>query len=257
MDLHLSSKKVLITGGTRGIGYACAEIFLQEGATVSIVGSSSSSVANACSNLFKTYGSKTEGIVLDLTYRNDQLLLAQYLEDIDILVNNAGAIPGGGFESLNDEQWRQAWDLKVYGYIDATRQALEKMSQRGQGVILNVIGIAGVTPRYDYLCGSAGNAALINFTQAVGAESTRYGVRVLGVNPGPTETDRVKSLYMARARQRLGDESRWKELLSDLPFKRPAKPEEIAEIIVFMASEKSSYLSGVVLDIDGGARFSS
>ncbi|RZO10763.1 SDR family NAD(P)-dependent oxidoreductase [Pseudomonas moorei] len=256
MDLNLSSKKVLITGGTRGIGLACAESFLREGAEVSIVGSSTRSVDHACDHLFKCYGVKTLGITLNLADYQGQLSLAQHLESVDVLINNAGAIPGGGLESLNDERWRAAWDLKVHGYIDATRHALKIMSERKSGVIINVIGIAGVRPRYDYLCGSAGNAALVSFTQAAGAESTKYGVRVLGINPGPTETDRVKNLYMARAKQRLGDESRWQELLSDLPFGRPARPEEIADVIVFMASERASYLSGVVLDADGGARFS-
>ncbi|RAI64829.1 short-chain dehydrogenase [Pseudomonas fluorescens] len=255
MDLHLKGKRVLITGGTRGIGLACAIAFFGEGAHVTIIGSSPESVARARNFLAREHGINVAGMHLKLDEREDQKALGEHLANVDILVNNAGAIPGGGLESLSDEAWRKAWDLKVHGYIDATRSALPAMLERKSGVIVNIIGIAGVMPRYDYLCGSVGNAALITFTQAVGAECAKQGVRVLGVNPGPTETDRVMTLYKARAQQRFGDESRWQELLNDLPFGRATRPEEIADLVVFLASDRASYLSGVVVDADGGARF--
>lgn len=256
MQLNLQGKHVLITGGSRGIGLACAISFANEGAAVTIVGSSQLSVERAKQRL-ESMGITVSGLSFKLDQREDQIQFATHLDDVDVLVNNAGAIPGGGLDALSDEQWRQAWDLKVHGYIDATRIALGKMLQRNSGVIVNVIGIAGVAPRYDYICGSAGNAALIAFTQAAGAQAAKQGVRVLGVNPGATETDRVMTLYKARAKQRFGDESRWQELLQGLPFGRLAKAEEIADLVVFLASARASYLSGVVIDADGGARHSS
>jgi len=254
MQLNLKGKRVLVTGGSRGIGFACAVGFAQEGAVVTIVGSSAESVEIAVRRLEQS-GAQVHGLVLNLDQRSDQQKLAEHMADIDVLVNNAGAIPGGGLEALTDEEWRRAWDLKVLGYVDATRSVLPLMMKRKHGVIINVIGIAGVSPRYDYICGSAGNAALIAFTQAAGAEAAKHGVRVLGVNPGATETDRVMTLYKARAKQHFGDEARWEELLDGLPFGRLAKPEEIADVVVFLASERASYLSGLVLDADGGARF--
>lgn len=129
------------------------------------------------------------------------------------------------------------------------------MTARKDGVIVNVIGFAGAAPKYDYLCGSTANAALIAFTRAVGAHSAMQGVRVLGVNPGPTKTERLAKLYRERAAAKFGDAERWGELVSHLPFGRPALPEEMADLVVYLASARASYLSGVVVDADGGGMY--
>lgn len=255
MELELKGKRVLVTGGSRGIGLASAIECAREGAEVTIVGSRAETVENARDHLH-TLGLQAEGLVAKLDAPSALESLSEHLERSDILINNAGAIPGGGLE-LDENVWRRAWDLKVHGYINATRYALAAMTQRRTGVIVNVVGIAGAAPRYDYLCGSVGNAALIAFTQAVGAHSAKHGVRVLGLNPGPTQTDRVETLYRARAQQTFGDASRWRELLSDLPFGRLIEAREIADLVVFLASARASYLSGVVIDADGGARYAS
>ncbi|QWD79424.1 SDR family NAD(P)-dependent oxidoreductase [Polynucleobacter sp. MWH-Spelu-300-X4] len=255
MNLNLESKKVLITGGSKGIGYACAELFLAEGAEVAVVSSQSQSIEHALQKLQATYGQKVTGYAVDLSAPDAQTRMAELLADVDILVNNAGAIPGGGLDAIDDERWRKAWDLKVFGYINTIRDVLPKMIQRKSGVIINIIGMAGAAPSYDYVCGSMANASLITFTKAVGGYSSKSGVRVLGVNPGPTETDRLIKLYKERAKYQLGDENRWRELLPGLPFGRPQKPEEIANLVVFLASEKASYLSGLVIDADGGAMY--
>ena len=255
MDLHLNQKKVLITGGSKGIGYACAELFLEEGAEVIIVSSQSRSVEQALKTLQARYGQKVTGYAVDLSAPDAQTRMAELLSNVDILVNNAGAIPGGGLDAIDDERWRKAWDLKVFGYINTVRDVLPKMMQRKSGVVINIIGMAGASPSYDYICGSMANASLITFTKAVGGYSSKCGVRVLGVNPGPTETDRLIKLYKERARYQLNDENKWRELLPNLPFGRPAKPQEIANLVVFLASEKASYLSGLVIDADGGAMY--
>ena len=255
MNLNLQHKKVLITGGSRGIGYACAELFLEEGAQVVIVSRQTTSINHATKNLQEKYGEKVTGYPVDLSTLDAHSKMASLLADIDILVNNAGAIPGGGLDAIDDERWRQAWELKVYGYINTIRDVLPKMIERKSGVIINIIGMAGAAPSYDYVCGSMANASLITFTKAVGAYSSKSGVRVLGVNPGPTETDRLIKVYQERAKYQLGDEAKWRDLLSNLPFGRPAKPEEIANLVVFLASDKASYLSGLVIDADGGAMY--
>lgn len=255
MDLELAGKSVVITGGSRGIGYACADLFAQEGCDVAIVASKPASISSALLQLRSRHGERVRGICLDLAKSDDSMELARLMESVDIVVNNAGAIPGGGLASVDDETWRAAWDLKIYGYINAARQALPAMTDRRHGVIVNVIGIAGSNPRYDYVCGSMANAALIAFTKAAGGYSSKHGVRVVGVNPGPTETERLIQLYQRRAEERFGDASRWREMLADLPFGRPAKPEEIADLVVFLASARAAYLSGVVIDADGGGRY--
>lgn len=255
MDLNLQNKKVLITGGSKGIGYACAELFLAEGADVVIVSSQLQSIEQAIKNLQEKYGHKVVGHVVNLSAADAPAKMANLLADVDILVNNAGAIPGGGLDAIDDERWRQAWDLKVFGYINTIRDVLPKMMQRKSGVVINIIGMAGASPSYDYVCGSMANASLITFTKAVGGYSSKSGVRVLGVNPGPTETDRLIKLYKERAKYQLGDENKWRDLLPSLPFGRPCKPEEIANLVVFLASDKASYLSGLVIDADGGAMY--
>lgn len=255
MELELQGKSVVVTGGTRGIGLACAEAFAREGSSVTIVGREQQTVDEAASRVKTPHGEVAKGLVADLSGSAGLDCLRECLADADVLINNAGAIPVGDLEHIDDCQWRAAWELKVFGYINATRMALPIMKSRRAGVVVNVVGIAGVAPRNDYLCGSTANAALNAFTQAVGSQSTIDGVRVLGVNPGATETDRLIGLFQSRAEQRFGDASRWREMLLDLPFGRPAKPEEVADLVVFLASARASYLSGVVIDADGGRRF--
>lgn len=255
MDLGLAGKSVLITGGSRGIGLASASLFRLEGAKVTIVGRDPGSVDMALSQLENGEGPEAVGRVADLGTAGGRHSIMEDLRASDVLVNNAGAIPGGGLERVGADAWREAWDLKIYGYIDLIRDVLPTMTARGHGAIVNVIGIAGANPGYDYLCGSVANAALIAFTKATGAYSARQGVRVVGVNPGPTQTDRLVKLYRARAEEKFGDGERWREMLSHLPFGRAAFAEEMADIVVYLASARASYLSGTVLDADGGAMY--
>ena len=255
MDLELQGKQVLITGSSKGIELASAIALATEGAHIHLVSSNADTLASAAKYLKEQTGMTAQTYALDLSRQESRLELQAILPSIDILVNNAGAIPGGGFNEVSEEKWRQAWDLKVHGYIELTRLALGIMAARKSGVIINIIGAAGSNPRYDYLAGSTGNAALIAFTKAVGAYSSNYGVRVLGLNPGPTKTDRLLNLYRSRAQAKFNDPERWQELLSHLPFGRPAEQQEIADIVAFLASARASYLTGLVIEADGGASF--
>jgi len=140
----------------------------------------------------------------------------------------------------------------VFGYIGLTRHYLAKMKTRRSGVVINIIGTAGERPIPAYVAGSMGNASLMSFTVALGAVSPEYGVRVLGVNPGPVLTDRVVKISRKRALAMLGDEGRYPELLKKNPFGRPAGVDEVAATVVFLASDLSSYTSGTIVTIDGG-----
>ena len=166
---------------------------------------------------------------------------------IDILVNNAGAIPAGRLDEIDDKRWRQAWDLKVFGYINMTRAFYAAMKARGGGVIINILGVAGERLEPKYIAGSAGNAGLMAFTKAMGAASPADNIRVVGINPGPIATERLETIMQKRAQDLLGDVSRWREMYKPLPFGRAGKPEEVANMVAFLASDLSAYTTGTVI----------
>ncbi|MFP6681106.1 MAG: SDR family oxidoreductase, partial [Gammaproteobacteria bacterium] len=174
---------------------------------------------------------------------------------IDILVNNAGAIPAGEIDEFEEDAWRQAWDLKVFGYINLCRAFFSEMKQRNEGVIVNVIGTSGQRMNPMYIGGSAGNASLMALSRALGSRSTDFGVRVVAVNPGLTATDRARFMLQKWSEQKYGTPDRWEELLVEmnLPFGRMGEPREVADLVAFIASSRGSYISGTVMTIDGGA----
>ena len=178
--------------------------------------------------------------------------VAEEAGELDILVNNAGAIPPGDLLSIDDAKWRQAWDLKVFGYISFCRVIYGQMKAKKSGVIVNVIGAAGEAFPTGYIAGAAGNASLMAFTRALGKGAPADGLRVVAINPGPVETDRLIMLRKAEAKAKWGDENRWRELSASMPFGRAATPREIGNAVAFLASPMSAYTTGTVLTINGG-----
>jgi NAD(P)-dependent dehydrogenase (short-subunit alcohol dehydrogenase family) len=190
--------------------------------------------------------------VLDLCVSDNLVTLAHKAAGCDILINNAGDVPSGPIESLTEADWRRGYDLKLFGYIGLTREIYAQMKARGDGVIINDIGAAGERHDADYIAGSTANAGLMAFSRALGGRSLEDGIRVLGVNPGPVATDRIVSLMKTRASAALGDENRWEEFTRRFPLGRAARVEEVADTIVFLASDRASYTSGTIITIDGG-----
>jgi NAD(P)-dependent dehydrogenase (short-subunit alcohol dehydrogenase family) len=246
MDLGLKGKSVLITGASKGIGLACARGFAAEGSTVHLAARSADLLAKVCDELQSAYKVPVHTHRCDLRAPGAVKQLAQDCASVDILVNNAGDIPGGNIETVNEELWRHAWELKVFGYINLTRELYTRMKARGRGVIVNIVGMAGVTLPPEYLCGAMGNAALEAFTKAVGKGSIEHGVRVLGVHPPATRTDRIIQLNKTISKQKFGDESRWEELLKQT---RMIEPEQVADTTLYFASERANHLSGVMLNL--------
>ena len=153
---------------------------------------------------------------------------------------------------MEEDRWRAGWDTKVFNYINLSREYFRRMKARQAGVIVNVIGIGGDLLDASYMAGSVGNAAMTAFTKALGSTSHKFGIRVVGVNPGACATERYERLARAKAEERFGDPDRWSEASSTLPFGRPATPDEIAVATVFLASPLSAYTTGTILTIDGG-----
>ncbi len=255
MDLQLKGKKVLITGGSKGIGLAVAAAYAAEGALPILVSRDAANLAKGKELIESKYQVACQTVELDLGAPQSAEALFAKVGNVDILINNAGAIPGGTLADIQEDRWRQAWELKLFGYINLTRVYLAAMEKQGSGIIGNIIGMAGAAPRAEYVCGVTANAALMAFTQAVGATSHKNNVRVFGINPSPTRSDRMEMMMKNNAKNKLGDESRWTELTSKLPFGRMTEPDEIANLTVFCSSPLCGYLSGSVINVDGGQMF--
>jgi NAD(P)-dependent dehydrogenase (short-subunit alcohol dehydrogenase family) len=252
MDLNLRGRKALVTGASKGIGYATAKALAQEGCDVILVSRTAADLASARERILAAANVSVVVEPLDMSESASTAVLARKYPDIEILVNNAGAIPGGAIEDVDEQRWRAAWDLKVFGYINLTREFFRLMKARGSGVIVNVIGAAGEKMNANYIAGSAGNASLMAFTRALGGVSPKFGVRVVGINPGPVSTERHVMLTKLEAKNRFGDPERWQELEKTLPFGRAATPEEIAAMAAFLASDLSGFTTGTIITIDGG-----
>jgi NAD(P)-dependent dehydrogenase (short-subunit alcohol dehydrogenase family) len=252
MDLGIQGKRALVTGGSKGIGFAIARRLALEGCEVVLVARSATELEAAAGKLHAESGSKVSVLSTDLADREAAARIAAAHPAIDILVNNAGAIPTGTVEQVDADTWRQAWDVKVYGTIDLCRHYLPRMRERRSGVILNIIGAAGEMFDPNYIAGGVGNAALVAFTKTLGSNSLEHGVRVLGINPGPVLTERLLASMRKRAAERLGDPERWREIAARMPSGRAAEVEEIAASAALLCSPLSAYTTGSILTIDGG-----
>ena len=253
MDLQLKGRTALVTGGSRGIGFGVAQQFAAEGCNLHLASRSAADLETARSKITAAHPVKVTCHALDLAVAENTDRLARECGDIDILINNAGAIPQGGILDFDDHAWRAGWELKMFGYINLTREVYRGMCERRRGVIVNVIGGAGERPTAGYIAGSIANSGLMTMSRALGAESPKFGVRVLGLNPSATATDRGVVRWRNQAQKELGDAERWHELTKGFPFGRPASVEEVANVIVFLASDRASYMSGTVVSVDGGA----
>ena len=240
LDLGLKGKSVLVTGGSKGIGLACAKSFAAEGCRLHLAARDKDRLAQAARSL----GGEVKTHSVNLRDGAALRRLAEECASVDILINNAGDIPGGTVETVDEAKWRHAWELKVFGFINLTRELYPRMKARKSGVIVNVIGMAGESHPFEYICGAAANAGLAAFTKAMGKGSREHGVRVLGVHPPSTKTDRIITLMKASAKAKWGDESRYQELMGNV-----IEPEQVGDTVCFLASPRAGQLSGVVLNM--------
>jgi NAD(P)-dependent dehydrogenase (short-subunit alcohol dehydrogenase family) len=251
MDLGLKDKKVLITGGSKGIGLACARAFVGEGARVALVSRSED-------NLRKAGVKGAYTIAADLTDAAAAAAMVERVEKefgaIDVLVNSAGAAKRTDADELTPAAWRAGMDAKYFTYIHVIDPLIKRMARRGSGAVINVIGSGGKVASPTHLAGGAANAALLLATAGLAYAYASRGVRVVGVSPGVTKTERVAQGLTAEAkRANISEEQAYKQMIARLPMGRPAEPEEIADIVVFAASERGRYLTGANISTDGAA----
>ncbi len=252
MDLNLAGRKVLVTGASKGIGRSIGAYLADEGCHLYLAARTDSELQSLKAEINAKHDVEVTTFAMDLSVSANMQALAQACADADVLVNNAGAIPGGRLDEIDEQRWREAWDLKVFGYINLTRSMYAYMKARGAGVIINVIGNGGERPAASYIAGSSGNAALMAFTRGLGGDSPEDGIRVVAVNPGPILTERLEGLLQKSANDQFGDADRWQELLEPMPFGRAGTVDEIATMVAYLASDLSAYTSGTVVTIDAG-----
>jgi NAD(P)-dependent dehydrogenase (short-subunit alcohol dehydrogenase family) len=254
MELNLNGRTALITGASRGIGESVAKTLASEGCNLILTATDTEKLAQLALDLKNAHGTKVETHGFDLSKHENVKALADVAGHCDILINNAGAIPRGSLYEVTPEAWRHGWDLKVFGYIDLTRLILPRMSERKSGVIINIIGMAGERPEPKYIATCCGNAALIMFTQCIGGECMRDGVRIIAVNPGPIMSDRHRRGAERVAERELGSKDLWPELYKRFPIGRPGRVEEVADVVAFLVSDRASYISGETIRIDAGLK---
>ncbi len=250
MDLHLAGKTVLVTGASKGIGLACAQEFAAEGCHLHLASRTEADLQKAADSIRAKHQVNVTIHPIDIAAKGNSEKLAEVCSHSDILVNNAGAIPGGDLWAIDEERWRDSWNLKMFGYINLCRAVYPKLKAKGGGAIVNVLGMAGFSPNFNYIAGSTANAGLMQFTRALGGKSVDDGIRVVACNPGAVATERLITLAKTRAKELFGDESRWEDAVQKEP--PPGKPEEIADLVVYLASDRASHISGTVINIDGG-----
>jgi hypothetical protein len=251
MDLNLTGRRALVTGGSKGIGLAIARSLAAEGCHITLVARTAAELEKVAGVIRSDFGVEVATIPADLSDSAQIKRVGAAAGDIDILVNSAGGIPRGTLLEIDEERWRRAWDLKVFGFINLTREIYGPMCRRGKGVIINIVGIAGDRPDANYIAGSTANAALIMFSRSLGGDSVRHGVRVVAVNPGPVETEKHIRDTERLAEERFGDKSRWRDVMAGLPMRRAALPEEVSSMVAFLASDHAAYISGSSVTIDG------
>jgi NAD(P)-dependent dehydrogenase (short-subunit alcohol dehydrogenase family) len=257
MDLGLDGKVALVTGGSRGIGRACAERLAQEGCDVLIVARTAGDLEEAAAALRAAGRRRVEICATDLRSAQGCQGAVGALEHafgrLDILVNNAGATQSGDFFKLDDTVWEDGFALKFYSYVRLAR-SLWPLLKAAQGSVVNVIGGASKTPSANFMIGGAVNAAITNFTKALAELGLRDGVAVKAVHPGMTVTGRLESLLRQRAEaEGMSREDYEQRELERAGLRRYSQPEDIANLVAFLASPVAQQVHGADVFIDGGA----
>lgn len=256
MDLQLTGKKAIVTGGSKGIGRETTRILAEEGADVAITAREEGRLKDVAEELATATGRTILPLAGDMSVQEDvERCMNGAIEafgGIDILVTCAGSSPGGLLEELTEDMWMSSLGLKFMGYVRSCSVILPHMRERGTGSVVLVVGNDGLKSSYWELTAGVANAADNNFASAMAEQYGRHGVRVNTVNPGPVNTDRWDGLEKRFAKDRGVDQGEARRIvLGTLPLGRICEPEEVASVVVFLASPQASYVNGTHVLIDG------
>jgi 3-oxoacyl-[acyl-carrier protein] reductase len=256
MDLGLQAKRCIVTGASKGIGAATAEVLAAEGASVALLARNGDLLRQRALALEKAHGVRAVPVPVDLSRAADLApALARAIETlggVDVLVNNAGASPFGSLDQIDDPTWQASIDLKLMGYVRGIRAVLPAMRAQRSGRIVNVLGSAGVSASESYALGCL-NTALAHVTRSTALLVARDGIRVVALHPGPTATERLLGGMQAAAEAAGVTTQAWAEKFGreSVPLGRIAQPEEVARMIAVLASDAASFITGSAVQVDG------
>ena len=257
MDLALTDKIVVVTGASKGIGYACAAAFAEEGARVVLVSRSAANLDAAIAKFPKTRHAP-HAIAADLVHADQAARMVDEVESgigaIDVLVNSAGAARRYAPADLDASAWHAAMDAKYFSYIHPLDAALKRMAARGRGAVVNIVGSGGKVANPVHLPGGAANAALMLASTGLAAAFAPRGIRINAINPGTTLTGRVEEGLRVEAKMTgVATDELLKRTKARIPLGRLGTPEEVARVALFLASDAASYVTGAIVPMDGGA----
>jgi 3-oxoacyl-[acyl-carrier protein] reductase len=255
MELGLSDKKAIVTGGTKGLGRTIAQLLLREGAAVAMCARQENELAAAAEEL-RSGGAIVYSQVCDVTDPGQVpdfvARSAEALGGIDILVNNAGGAHPGDFETLSDEDWQADLDVKLFSMIRCSRAVVPHMRARGGGRIININAVYGRYPDPTFFATSVNRAACLSFTKTLAIQLAPESILVNSVNVGFVITPQWKSIHRRRA-PHISEEEFFRQMAEkEVPLGRFGRPDEVASIVVFLASERASYITGASVDVAGG-----
>jgi 3-oxoacyl-[acyl-carrier protein] reductase len=257
VDLHLHGKRALVTGASLGIGRAIAEELAREGCDVALVARDAARLRRAADEIGTATNRRIVAAPGDGS-RADSIAevigaARAALGGIDILVNNAGSTPEDGIDHVDFEKWQYSVSLKLFGYARFAQGVLPEMRMRKWGRIVNIIGRSGHQPRPVYLAGGSINAGLLNLTKALAEECAKDNILVTGVNPGPIDTPRWRTLREAAVEARKISAAEFDaRATASTALGRLGHSDEVAGIVAFLCSDRASYITGEIINVDGG-----
>lgn len=257
MDLQLKGKRALVTGASRGLGYATASLLAAEGAKVVINSRNPKSIQSAAASIANDTGNQVFIVTGDLAEPGipEQVVAeaVQKLEGLDILVTNTGGPPAGKFQSFNDQDWQKAIDLTLMSHVRLIRSALPHLKQSSAASVLTVTSISVKQPVPNLVLSNSIRSATANLTKTLALELGSQGIRFNSILPSWTVTQRVEELMEDRAqRNNTSPQEEMQKQAQESPLGRMGRPDEFANVAVFLVSPAASYLTGVALSVDGG-----
>src|SRR4029453_10642144 len=256
MDLGLQGKVAIVTGSSEGIGYATAHALAREGVRVVLCARREPLLAEARDTIARETGAELLAVPCDVQQLPDvQRLTTETMQRfgaIHILVNNAGSVPSKQFTDVDDAMWHQILEGKLLNYIRVTREVVPYIQKAGWGRIISIAGTAGWQPSVTTMANGLSNAAVINWTKSMSLQYAADGILVTTIAPGSIETRRQRNRQREADIRGVSLDEVLKEGWRDIPLQRFGRPEEIAAVVVFLASQQSSYMTGTCVTVDGG-----